>query len=124
MSHLFTSSSDGHLYDTRVNGWSHLAPLRRNYRRTFARIRNVPEFKATLRNGAYAWPGGYPLFFITSDGAPICFDCARKELRNIYSAIHDHRSDGWRVEACDINYEDADCYCDHCSKRIDPAYGD
>ena len=31
----------------------------------------------------YAWPGGYPLFLVTSDGAALCIDCGKKEYRNI-----------------------------------------
>ena len=30
----------------------------------------------------------------------------------------------WEVIVADINYEDNMLYCDHCSQRIDSAYGD
>lgn len=29
----------------------------------------IDDLKAHLEADKYAWPGGYPLFFITSDGA-------------------------------------------------------
>lgn len=35
----------------------------------------VQELKANFYKGvanAYAWPGGYPLFYVTSDGAALC----------------------------------------------------
>jgi hypothetical protein len=69
----------------------------------------------------YAWPGGYPLFAITDDGAAICPACCGSEIHQIDQSS---RGDGWRVIASDINWEDADLYCDHCSKRIASAYAE
>lgn len=100
------------------------APFRKNFKYTHARVKSTADFKATLRNGQYAWPGGYQMFLITSDGAALCFECAKKEARPILSSIRDRQNDGWRVVGCDINYEDADLYCDHCNKQIESAYGD
>lgn len=122
LNHLFVSS-DGALYDTRAADWSKAAPLRSMFRFTFNYISTVERFKATLRNGAYAWPGGYPLYLLTDDGAALCFDCGRKEARQIMAAIGEHRRDGWRVVACDVNYEDNELHCDHCSRQIESAYG-
>lgn len=82
------------------------------------------EIKRQLRRGAYAWPGGDPLFFLTRDGGALCFDCVRKEWRNI---VDDHLRDmscGWRVEACDVNWEDPGLFCDHCGKRVESAYAE
>ncbi len=79
---MFTSSDDGALFDTRIREW-HKHPIRLNYRRTHAHIASVADLKATIRNGAFAWPGGYPLFFITDDGAALCFDCGQKEAKRI-----------------------------------------
>jgi hypothetical protein len=102
----------------------HKVPLRRDYDKCFGTIKTTTQFKSTLRHGPYAWPGGYPLFFITSDCAALCFACARKEARNILDSIKHRLLDGWRIIACDINYENNDLYCDHCSKPIESAYGD
>ena len=121
--HLFISSCDGALHDTRAPDWSH-NPLRANYSRTFSRIKTIAEFKATLRAGPYVWPGGYPLYFITSDGAALSFKAARSEARQIMQSIADKDSSSWRVMACDINYEDVDLYCDHTGEKIESAYGD
>jgi hypothetical protein len=72
----------------------------------------------------YAWPGGYPLFVVCSDGCALCIDCARKEYRQIaYSNRHALR-DGWRTEGADVNWEDPELYCDHCSERIESAYAE
>lgn len=99
-------------------------PFRKNFKYTHQHIKSTTDFKATLRNGQYAWPGGYPLFFIMSDGAAMCFYCARKEAKQIISAMRDKWNTGWEVAACDINYEDNDCYCCHCDEKIESAYGD
>lgn len=123
LDYLFVSSADGALYDTRAKDWNKLAPLRANFQRTHSRIKSVADYKATLRNGAFAWPGGYPLYLICSDGAALCFACGRKGFRNIAESIAARSDDGWRVVACDINYEDSDLTCDHCNKSIDSAYG-
>lgn len=86
---------------------------------------NTPsEFGRALKQGAYAWPGGYPLFFITSDGAALCFKCAESEGKRICDSLREHASDGWRVEAADVNWEDAGLYCDHCGGRIESAYAE
>lgn len=84
----------------------------------------LAEIKGRLRAGAFVWPGGYPLFFITRDSAALCFDCVRAEWRQVVWDFLHNASTGWRVEACEINYEDADLFCDHCSKQIESAYND
>ena len=85
---------------------------------------NLRDIKKALRNGAFAWPGGYPLFFIAA-GVPLCFSCVGREWRDV---VHAHispggRHTGWFVEACDVNWEDTDLTCDCCSSRIESAYG-
>lgn len=72
----------------------------------------------------YAWPGGYPLFAIMSDGEGMCVDCALKEWRYIYSSTKEHSWDGWRLEGVAVNWEDADMVCCHCGKEIESAYGE
>lgn len=122
--HLFTSSEDGALYDTRAAEWSRRPPLRAVYRRTFSTIATAAELKATLRAGCYAWPGAYPLYFVTSDGAALSFESVRAELRQVLNAIVSGANDGWRVVACQVNWEDSELTCDHSGKPIESAYGD
>lgn len=119
--HLAVYSGD--LHDHRRPDWAS-NPIRRKYAYTFGRIRTAQQVAACLRNGQYAWPGGDPLFFITRDGAALCFECVRKEWRQVvYDFLH-NCSTGWRVEACDVNYESNDLFCDHCSEQIESADGD
>ena len=79
-----------------------------------------------LENGelqAYAWPGGYPVFYVTADGGVLCPTCAScKEVRQAVIECPD--DDQWRVVAADVNYEDDALFCDNCNERIESAYGD
>jgi hypothetical protein len=122
-SHLFVSNCDGHMYDTRKVNWSSQTPLRKDYARIPRRIDNTIALRAAIRN-PYAWPGGYELFFVTSDGALLCHDCVKKEYRSISSAIRDNRSDGWKVEAITLDNElESEEYCAHCNRAISTEQG-
>ena len=87
-------------------------------------IKTGKDFRETIRAGAYAWPGGYPLFFIAEDSGAICFDCAKKQARAIICSIRTEMRDGWRIVDCDVNYEDENLTCDHCGQFIESAYGE
>jgi len=97
-------------------------PLRTNYKFQHHNITSGQDLRATLRAGEFAWPGGYQLFFITSDGAALSFDSVRKNLRSVLDSIRTKCNDGWRVVACDINYEDTELTCDHSGEPIPAAY--
>jgi hypothetical protein len=84
----------------------------------FATIDSLKKVKSTLRAGQHSWPGGYPLFFITECGSSLCFDCVRKEFRQVVYEYLSDFSAGWKVVACSINYEDSDLRCDECSDNI------
>lgn len=73
-----------------------------------------------MENGklpAYAWPGGYPIFYLAEDNGVLCPTCA-----NEYTPERDNESQ-LKPKFADINYEDIDLYCEHCNKQIEPAYG-
>jgi hypothetical protein len=73
----------------------------------------------------YAWPGGYPRYFICSDGAALSFAAASDCVDLIRDAIAENDTNsGWRVIGCDINWEDAELYCDHTGERIESAYAE
>ena len=76
---------------------------------------------------AYAWPGGYPLFYIFTDGGVICPKCLNENIVEIDEANrekgqHFNSHGGWAVEGVDCNWEDDDLHCDHCHQQIEPAY--
>lgn len=88
-------------------------------------INTVQEFGAVLKQGPYAWPGGYPIYFMTEDGAYISFANAWKERAGIARAIIDKdKSSGWRVVGYDVNWEDPELFDDHTGSRIESAYAE
>jgi hypothetical protein len=87
-------------------------------------INSISDFRRAMRHGPYAWPGGYPCYFITSDGAALSFAAAKAERRLILEAIRDKDNSGWRVVVMDVNWEDGELVCDHTGERIESAYAD
>lgn len=88
---------------------------------TYTPIKAAGRIAIAVHTEPFAWPGGYPMYAITDDGAAICPACCGSEIKNIDAST---RGDGWRVIASDVNWEDGELYCDHCSKRIESAYAE
>lgn len=88
-------------------------------------IKNISDFRRAIRNGAYAWPGGYPTYFIMADGEAISFAAAKANRREIITALAycDKRSENFPL-AFDINWEDENLICAHSGQRIESAYGE
>ena len=63
---------------------------------------------------AFAWPGGYPVIYITRDGDVICPDCANDDSVNQDQA----------PIAFDVFYEGSPQACADCGTPIESAYGD
>lgn len=82
------------------------------------------HFNRDLADGRYAWPGGYPKYFLTSDGETMSYDAAEEHADIIAQAIDERDSGGWRVVSCDINWEDGDMRCCHTGQRIESAYAE
>lgn len=85
-------------------------------------INNSKDLKAALRHGKYAWPGGYPCYFIADDGEALSFEAVLENYRLVLRAVREQNNNGWRVVAVDINYEDEDLFCAHTNERIPSAY--
>lgn len=79
------------------------------------------RFADQLVAGPYAWPGGYPLFAYTSDGAALCAKCCASERKAIGTTTG---ADGWCVVGLEANWEDPALFCDHCGDRIESAYAE
>ena len=93
------------------------------------RIQTISDFRTAMRRGPYAWPGGYPCYFLLSDGEALSFNAAKQERRSILEALRDYQTDkrersGWRPIALEINYEDSELFCAHTGERIETAYTD
>lgn len=96
---------------------------------------NTPEILAVqakfdytpigLKYDAFAWPGGYPIFYLTADNGILCPKCANENISECACPAESREADPqWRIVAADINYEDDSLYCDHCNKQIETAYGE
>ena len=123
--YFLASETDGHLYDTRRPDWSTSPPLRTDYRRTFRTINTARELCATLRAGPHAWPGGYPIVLITSDGEMVSPGALRADGGALYCALYDIRTkQSTRIIGADIYYEGPIVQCAYTNADIASAYGD
>jgi hypothetical protein len=73
---------------------------------------------------AFAWPDGYPLFYLANDGETLCPKCVNANVRAILESTLEGARDGWAVEAVDVNWEDAEMFCANCNTRIPSAYAE
>lgn len=71
-----------------------------------------------LVSSPYTWPGGYPQYAITDDGAVLCHKCCESERLQIGTTTG---SDGWCIRSLAINWEDENLFCSHCSAHVEPA---
>jgi hypothetical protein len=72
---------------------------------------SIPEF---------AWPGGYPMYYITSDGGVL----SPKAVVENESLCSDPDDPQWHIIGHQINWEDENLTCDHTGDRIPSAYGE
>ncbi len=66
---------------------------------------------------AYAWPGGYPIQYFTSEGAVLCSTCASDP------DIVDPAG-GETLVGADIYWEGPELQCEGCERAMESAYGD
>jgi len=62
----------------------------------------------------YAWPGGYPLAYLSGRGHVLCSECAGKRIGDTRDPPVD----------CGANWEDPSLYCEDCNERIESAYAE
>lgn len=67
---------------------------------------------------AFAWPGGYPIFYLDGDNSTLCPDCANKADQD------PDEFENFKPVAGDVYYEGPDLFCDQCNAVIESAYGD
>jgi hypothetical protein len=86
-----------------------------------------PQRDETGKLPAYAWPGGYPVFYICADNGVLCPNCANTEPQVLEADRHAEccrAFEQWRIVAGDVNWEDNCLTCDHCNQRIESAYAE
>ena len=94
--------------------------------------------KTRLEDGklpSYAWPGGYPIYYLDGSNCILCPDCANSiESQYRLDLLSDFCN--WIIYLDDmlfsdekdlpryvaVNYEDDALYCDACNKQIECAY--
>lgn len=81
------------------------------------------EYHGQRRWPAYAWPGGYPIYYVTVDGGVLCPKCANENLAETTNADPDTLDEQWAIQGNDVNWEDEDLICDNCNQKIESAYG-
>jgi len=119
----YFSEFEGLLFDTRKEAWNKKA-IRTGHNGHHSTIETLAQVKACIRAGQSTSLGGYPLYFITSDGAALSFEAVIQEFYNVSWDFHRQASTGWRIVACVVNYEDSALYCAHSGKRIASAYAE
>lgn len=107
-------------------------------KQAFKRVRRALGMEVNRKPlDAYAFPGGYPLFYLFADGGCICPECANENIELIDAETRDlnagrafnprgrtDRRGGWALDAVDTNWEDDSLTCDHCGESIESAYGE
>lgn len=84
------------------------------------RARPTPiEAAKLVARERYAWPGGYPLVLVMSDGETLCPDCVARNFREIARATRDGDRSGWAAEGYQVEEApEADVSCAHCRRVI------
>jgi len=74
----------------------------------------------------YAWPGGYPIYTLMSDGETLCAKCVRENYRAISESTRHNSRDGWAAAGTFVLWETTSGpeHCAHCGDELESAYGD
>lgn len=93
--------------------------VRKDVAKHYRQIDSINKLKASLRAGEHTFPGGYRLFFITSDGACLSFSSVLDNLQEIYYSIMHDMNDGWKIIGLSSVEEcDEEVYCDHSNELL------
>ena len=82
----------------------------------------LEQVKRAIRQ-PYAWPGGYPVYTILTDGTLLCRTCARENFKLIAHSTKTQSRDGWQAAGADVLWEGEE-FCGHCNIKLESAYGE
>lgn len=84
-------------------------------------INTLPQRDESGNYPAYAWLGGYPLYYLCQDGGILCAgaECANGPE----SKTADEYDPQWHIIATDVHWKGESMVCDHCGGAIESAYG-
>lgn len=80
-------------------------------------IPNKEKMDEAIGMGRYAWPGGYPVYFIMKDDGIFCYSCMEKEQKKAFQ-----EDDEFTPSYIDISWEN-EIHCSNCGEQIETAYG-
>jgi len=66
---------------------------------------------------SYAWPGGYPVYYLDRDNCCLCPDCAR------ICDGDEHKGQCTETTEFGVHYEGEPITCEECNREIESAYG-
>ncbi len=81
----------------------------------------IAQVKETIR-APYAWPGGYRILFLMSDGETILPGTACKNFREVVQDMNDGCGD-WQIAGSYIYNEGGPIFDAHTNEQIDSEYG-
>lgn len=88
----------------------------------------VKELQSFIRANGFAWPGGYPMALLMTDGECIDAQSARENYRLLrqamrYEAASNWLDKDWLPAEVFIHWEGAPIVCAHSGRDIESAYG-
>jgi hypothetical protein len=91
----------------------------KSYSCHYRQIKSGKELRCCLRAGDYAWPGGYSIAYITSDGAILSPETVRDNLYSVIWSIKNNCDDGWKVVGTILDCEtDEEMICSYSGMAI------
>lgn len=68
----------------------------------------------------YAFPGGYEIFAVMTDGGILCIPCCNDESNPVHEDFNSTgEKDGWGIAAFDnMSNSEESVTCDHCNRVI------
>ena len=86
----------------------------------YQRRPTIIEAAKLVARERFAWPGGYPLVLVMSDGETLCPECVRLNFRLIVQAARDpHDDSGWRPVGFEVEEApEEEVSCAHCRRVI------
>lgn len=84
---------------------------------------NLQTLKTFIRDGGFAWPGGYQCALLMADGECIDAQAARENYRLIRRAMQDNHCRDWKPVDVFVHWEGESLYCAHSGREIPSAYG-